>query len=440
MKYLTTLYAQKTKLETLKLEKDGVYGKLAGLLKASKDLDNLIESQRSEKNKDGFGYSAVPPPLAQLYLSPKKDLSWTGLPECADDTVTDYSRPSPTVESTSGDDQNKSSSASENGESTDSILSKPAIKDYSRLDDHFDKESPKAREELKERTPKVNRGKSRSGIAWVPKKRLLSVTITLIFKAEDSSFFSAVENHFQFTLLSLFIHIKKWINNIPPLPKYQSWIQENSSNGSSGYNNIFNMSIMRCRSGSQIKFKDINQIDEDDIEEMDIKWNMALLSMRADKAPRTQDRGRRDNYRQGSKAEEQAPKALMAIDGVGWDWNSLGKFEGKVDEGFLIGYSINSKAFRVFNSRTCFQDKFDAEKAREEVDQQYMLFPVWSSGSTYPRNNEEDVIFDVKEHDFDAKNPESEVNVSPRSSAQSRKQDDKTKKEAKGKSPVESFT
>nr|GEV62965.1 hypothetical protein [Tanacetum cinerariifolium] len=33
--------------------------------------------------------------------------------------------------------------------------------------------------------------------------------------------------------------------------------------------------------GSQIKFKDINQIDEDDMEEMDIKWNMALLSMRA---------------------------------------------------------------------------------------------------------------------------------------------------------------
>nr|GEZ36870.1 hypothetical protein [Tanacetum cinerariifolium] len=35
--------------------------------------------------------------------------------------------------------------------------------------------------------------------------------------------------------------------------------------------------------GSQIKFEDINQIDEDDMEEMDIKWNMALLSMRADK-------------------------------------------------------------------------------------------------------------------------------------------------------------
>nr|GFB82598.1 hypothetical protein [Tanacetum cinerariifolium] len=37
------------------------------------------------------------------------------------------------------------------------------------------------------------------------------------------------------------------------------------------------------------------------------------------RAPRSQDKGRRDNYRQGSKVEEQAPKALMAIDGVGWD-------------------------------------------------------------------------------------------------------------------------
>nr|GEU86826.1 hypothetical protein [Tanacetum cinerariifolium] len=62
-------------------------------------------------------------------------------------------------------------------------------------------------------------------------------------------------------------------------------------------------------SGSQIKFEDINQIDKDEMEEIDIKWNMALLSMRADK--------------QGSKAEEQAPKVLMAIDGVGWDWSYM---------------------------------------------------------------------------------------------------------------------
>nr|GFA13579.1 putative ribonuclease H-like domain-containing protein [Tanacetum cinerariifolium] len=133
--------------------------------------------------------------------------------------------------------------------------------------------------------------------------------------------------------------------------------------------------------------------------------------------------------------------------------DSLGKFDGKVDEGFLVGYFVNSKAFRVFNSRTHlvqetlhpvtvgnqtnpsagFQDKFDAEKAGEEINQQYVLFLVWSTGFTNPQNSDGDAVFDGKELDFDAKKPESKVNVSPSSSAQSRKQDDKTKKEARGK-------
>nr|GEX99935.1 hypothetical protein [Tanacetum cinerariifolium] len=94
--------------------------------------------------------------------------------------------------------------------------------------------------------------------------------------------------------------------------------------------------------------------------------------------------------------------------------DSLGKFDEKVDEGFLVGYTVNSKAFRVFNS---FQNKFDAKKAGEESDQQYVLFPVWSSGSgsTNPYNTDGDAAFDGKELN------------------------DKTKKEAKGKSHVESF-
>nr|GEW37164.1 hypothetical protein [Tanacetum cinerariifolium] len=70
--------------------------------------------------------------------------------------------------------------------------------------------------------------------------------------------------------------------------------------------------------GSQIKYKDINQIDEDDIEEMDIKEC---------RAPRSQDRGRRENFKQGSKVEESAPKALIAIDRVGWDWSYMANKE-----------------------------------------------------------------------------------------------------------------
>nr|GEX46363.1 hypothetical protein [Tanacetum cinerariifolium] len=96
-----------------KLEKDGLDGKLAGLLKASKNLDHLIESQRSDQVKEGVGYNDVPPPATDLYLSPKKDLSWTGLPEFMNDNVTDYSRPLPTVVSTSAEGQNKYPSTSE---------------------------------------------------------------------------------------------------------------------------------------------------------------------------------------------------------------------------------------------------------------------------------------------------------------------------------------
>nr|GFA84932.1 hypothetical protein [Tanacetum cinerariifolium] len=166
----------------------------------------------------------------------------------------------------------------------------------------------------------------------------------------------------------------------------------------------------------------------------------------------------------------------------------LGKFKRKVDEVFLVGYYMNSKAFRVFNSRTHiiqetlhvnflenkpniagtgptwlfdidsltrtmnyqpitagnqsnpsagFQEEIDAEKAREEATQQYMFFPVWSTGSLNPQNKEGDAAFDGKEHD--SEKPESAVNLSPSSSAQSGRQDDMTKKKHKGKSPVEYF-
>nr|GFC46976.1 hypothetical protein [Tanacetum cinerariifolium] len=155
----------------------------------------------------------------------------------------------------------------------------------------------------------------------------------------------------------------------------------------------------------------------------------------------------------------------------------LGKFDRKFDEGFLVGYSVSSKAFRVFNSRTQIvqetlhinflenmpnvacsgptwlcdidtltktmnyqpltagnqsspsagvQEQFNAEKAREDNVQQYVLFPVWSSGSKNPQNTDDDATFGSEKHDFKREKPESEVHVSPSSNAQTKKHDDKT--------------
>nr|GEU58625.1 hypothetical protein [Tanacetum cinerariifolium] len=118
------LYKMKTKLMLIEDINDGFEN-------ASKDLDNLLGSQRSDKNKEDLGYSAVPPPPAQMYSPPKKDLSWTGLPEFVDDTVTDYPRPTPSIDASKCNKSELQSSnffVFEHGESTGSIMSKPIIK------------------------------------------------------------------------------------------------------------------------------------------------------------------------------------------------------------------------------------------------------------------------------------------------------------------------
>nr|GEV64375.1 uncharacterized mitochondrial protein AtMg00810-like [Tanacetum cinerariifolium] len=162
----------------------------------------------------------------------------------------------------------------------------------------------------------------------------------------------------------------------------------------------------------------------------------------------------------------------------------LGKFQGKVDEGFLVGYSVCSKAFRVFNSRTRIVQETlhvnimenkpnvagsgptwlfdidslsqtinynpvlaenqtnshagfqDTKKAREEGTQSYVLFLVLSDGSTNPKNNNKDALFDGKEHDDDIQKFVSPDIHSSSCSDQTSKQGDKTENKDKGKSPV----
>nr|GFB22317.1 ribonuclease H-like domain, reverse transcriptase, RNA-dependent DNA polymerase [Tanacetum cinerariifolium] len=81
-----------------------------------------------------------------------------------------------------------------------------------------------------------------------------------------------------------------------------------------------------------------------------------------------------------------------------------------------------------------------AEKAGEESVQQYVIFPVWSFGSRNPQNTDGDAAIKVKKPEFEGRKPQSEIHVSPSSSAQTKKHDDKTKREAKGKIPGESLT
>ncbi|GJX41694.1 putative ribonuclease H-like domain-containing protein [Tanacetum coccineum] len=91
----------------------------------------------------------------------------------------------------------------------------------------------------------------------------------------------------------------------------------------------------------------------------------------------------------------------------------LGKFDGKADEGFFVGYSLNSKAFRVFNSRTriveenlhirfsesspflSYKASDNAGQARKETEpvKDYILLPLWTADPPYsqdPKSSHDD--------------------------------------------------
>nr|GEZ54704.1 putative reverse transcriptase domain-containing protein [Tanacetum cinerariifolium] len=59
-------------LEKVKKEKKGSDSKLTGFESVVKDLDTLLGNQRTDKNKEGLGCNAVPPPPAQVV----KGKSW----------------------------------------------------------------------------------------------------------------------------------------------------------------------------------------------------------------------------------------------------------------------------------------------------------------------------------------------------------------------------
>nr|GEU96451.1 retrovirus-related Pol polyprotein from transposon TNT 1-94 [Tanacetum cinerariifolium] len=66
----------------------------------------------------------------------------------------------------------------------------------------------------------------------------------------------------------------------------------------------------------------------------------------------------------------------------------LGKFDGKADEGFFVGYSLNSKAFRVFNSKTRIVEEtlhIRSSYKGERTGKDYILLPLWTADPPFPQ-------------------------------------------------------
>nr|GEW55468.1 ribonuclease H-like domain-containing protein [Tanacetum cinerariifolium] len=96
----------------------------------------------------------------------------------------------------------------------------------------------------------------------------------------------------------------------------------------SSHDNIANLSdatvyafLANQPNGSQRVHEDLEQIHEDDLEEMDLKWQLALLIMRARRSPRNQESMPRnqDNSRRTVNVEDTSSKAMVTIDEAGFD-------------------------------------------------------------------------------------------------------------------------
>nr|GEV81370.1 ribonuclease H-like domain-containing protein [Tanacetum cinerariifolium] len=291
------------KLDLAETKKEGIQLNVNKLENASKSLNKIIECQIMDNFKKGLGYNAVPPLHTGLFPPSKSNLSYTRLEELFNEPKTEKS---------------KDKSNEVEPESVRKDNDAPIIEDW--VSDDEEEEVKKvntvkptstikaAKAKAKHKAVKGKRGNAvKASICWGnPHEHLQDKGVI------DSGCSRHMTRNMSF--LTDYVNIDGGYVAFGGNPKGRKITGKGKiKTGKLDFENVYFLILLA-----------ITKPHNKTLYELFHGRTLAIRFLRPFGCPVT---------------------ILNTID-------HLGKFDGKADEGFFVGYSLNSKAFRVFNSRT----------------------------------------------------------------------------------------
>ncbi|GJX61490.1 putative ribonuclease H-like domain-containing protein, partial [Tanacetum coccineum] len=336
----------KTELEKVKEEKEGFEFKLAKFEKSSKDLDDLLASQVTDKSKRGFGYTVVPSPHPLILNRPTPlDLSYSGLEEFKHPEINGYGPRDSSLKPTTVCDRESNNSK----ENTDDSLT----------------QQPKTGTETRSVVSPLK-------VDYKLEGKLFILLINVRFRRTKRPRENLMPNDERLAVLN-----EDWpenVNNAKPLRTVRSCYHCQTSNSQLNDKGFVDSGCSRHMSGNIAHlsdFKDFDggyvtfggganggritgkgtiktdKLDFEDTEAVSTACyvqNRVLVVKPHNKTPYELFRG--------IKPAIGFMKPFGCHVTILNTLDKLGKFDGKSDEGFFVGYSLSSKAFRVYNIRT----------------------------------------------------------------------------------------
>nr|GEY48636.1 hypothetical protein [Tanacetum cinerariifolium] len=143
-----------------------------------------------------------------------------------------------------------------------------------------------------------------------------------------------------------------------------AFVSSPSTNSTNEVYTVYGVSPASTQSSTastQLVHEDIEQIHKDGLEEIDLKWKLALLSMRSvttttrcdilqESAEGLGTKIAKNRYQDSSKrtvhVEETPPKAMVVIDGVGFDWSYMAEDEVSTNMALMAFLDSEFESYR----------------------------------------------------------------------------------------------